>query len=137
MSSSALQEILRWDHPPVAHPTLRAFEPVFVLDWRLYWQNKKGIESLYDRELASGIETCSEEAFEKLVNLLSDVLGTIDSYLKVRGTEGPILRRIRHQRCVIADALEAIKRGYPPGQVPKESERLRVASTHLRQVHHA
>jgi hypothetical protein len=136
MSGTALNEILRWDRPPATHPALRAIQPVFLLDWQIYGHNKRGIESLYGEQLASLIPSCSEEDFERLIDSLRHVLGTIDSYLKVRGTEGPILRRIRQQRCVIVDAVEAIKRGYAPGQVPKESERLATASTHL-QAHQA
>lgn len=76
----------------------------------------------------------TEEGFEELVTVLSGVLGTMDSYLKLRGTESTTLRRIRAQRHVIAEALECIKRGYAPGKMPSVDERLELGNKRLHEV---
>ena len=135
MAITAFTELLRWDMP-TQRGSLASLEPVILFDWHVHSCNKKGIELLNAKELASQLPSLSEDDFEQLIALLSSVLGTIDAYLKLRGTEGLILRRIRRQRCVVSDAIESIKRGYAPGAMPTEEERLSVANVHFQQPHH-
>jgi len=118
-----------WTQPPV-HAGLRGLEPVLMLDWRIYSHNKRGIETLY--QLGPALETASDDDFDDLIKVLGDVLQTIDGYLKVRGTESWLLRKIRTQRHVVADAVECIKRGYAPGQMPSRDSRIAMANSHMR-----
>lgn len=124
-------ELIAWDRPPV-HAGWRSLEPVFLLDLRVYWQNKKGIEWLYS--LGPNIDAASEDRLEEILEVLRNVLNTVDGYLKLRGTETPVMRRIRSQRAIVADALESLKRGYAPGQLPPESHRLELGNRRLGQI---
>lgn len=135
MSSTVLHELQRWDQPPSSHTGLRSWEPVFLLDRRVYWNNKKGIETLY--QLGAGIDAATEEQLEELIATLSSILATVDGYLKLRGTESGTLRRIRAQRCTIVDAIECLKRGYAPGKMPPVEDRLELANKRLQEAGHA
>jgi hypothetical protein len=131
MSSVALQSLRTWNVPPV-HSGWRSLAPVFLLDTQIYWQNKKGLEVLYGA--GNHLEAATEEAIDDLIVLLKGVIETIDGYLTVRGTGTVLLKKIAGQRHCVAMAIDAIKRGYLPGQLPPEDDRIALGNRRLREV---
>lgn len=130
MSSVTLSELRTWNDPPM-HSGWRSFAPVVMLDGHVYWQNKKRIEVIYQLD---DVDDATEEEVEELLALLKDVQSTIDGYLRVRGTGSILLKKISLQRHSIAQAIEAIKRGYAPGKLPPEQERMSLAQDRLREI---
>jgi hypothetical protein len=130
MSSVALRQLRTWNDPP-AHSGWRALAPVMVLDRHIYWQNKKRIEIVYQ---VDDVDDATEEEVEELLALLQEVVATIDGYLRVRGTGSMLLKKIGMQRHSIAMAIDALKRGYPPGKLPPEAERAALANRRLQEI---
>jgi hypothetical protein len=130
MSSIALQGLRTWNDPPV-HSGWRSLAPVLVLDGHVYWQNKKGLEALYQIDT---IDDLPEESIEELLSILTSALSTIDGYLQIRGTNSMLLKKISIQRNALIQAVEAIKRGYAPGHLPSEEQRIELGRKRLREI---
>lgn len=130
MSTLVPRELRSWNDPPV-HSGWRSFVPVMALDGRVYWQNKKRLELIYQLD---EIECASEEDIEELIRLLKDVHSTIAGYLRVRGTSSPLLKKIRLQQHSLASAIDAIQRGYAPGKLPSEADRLALGNSRLQEI---
>jgi len=129
--SPPVAAIAQWGAPSQQGGWL-ALAPVIVLDWEVHSHNRAGIEALY--KLDSVIESFDDDDFDHVIEVLTSVLGTIDGYIQIRGTGTMLLRKIRSQRQIVSQAIEALKRGYAPGTVPSESDRLTIASSRLREI---
>lgn len=130
MSTVALRELRTWNSPPT-HSGWHSFVPVMALDGHVYWQNKKRIEIIYALD---DVEGATEEEIEELLALLGSVQSTIEGYLRVRGTGSILLKKIRRQHHAISIAIESIQRGYAPGKLPSEADRLSVANSRLQEI---
>ena len=74
------------------------------------------------------VDSLSEEDFSTVVESLVTAIDRFDWYLSVRGDKGFFRARIKAQRDRLAEALECLKRGYAPGHLPSEEDRLESAS---------
>ena len=113
MSDRILEELGHWSNEQYGG-RWTSFAPIVLLDRRLYSRNRKGIERLSEWQQSIG-RFEEEEDFERALHALTAVLGLIDAYLSIRGSDTSLLRRISGQRQEINNAIEALKRGYAPG----------------------
>jgi hypothetical protein len=131
MSSVTLRELRTWNDPPADAGVWRSLAPVAMFDSHIYSENKRRIEIIYQLD---DVEQATEEDVEELLAILKGVVDTIDGYLRLRGTGTMLLKKIGVQRHSIAMAIDAIKRGYAPGKLPSEAERIALANARLQEI---
>lgn len=136
MRMPATTLVIEAAHRTVQKPTLAglpSLTPLVVADWRLYRLAKKFSRLLFNIT-PDEISDVSDEDICDVTDLTSKVVQVIDGYISARGNAGLIRRRLKEQRDKIANALNCIKRGYAPGHMPTDAERLALAERRFKEI---
>ena len=80
------------------------------------------------------VDGFSEDDFCAVIESIEAAKHELDWYLSARGDRGLLRTRVRQQRDRIAEALDCLRRGYAPGHMPSESDRLALGEERLREV---
>ena len=110
-----------------------AFAPVAAADWLMYRLGRR-VGRLLDGVTPDAVEHFSEEDFCTAIESVEAAKRELDWYLSARGDRGLLRARIREQRDRIGEALHCLRRGYAPGHMPSESERMVLGEERLRKV---
>ena len=78
------------------------------------------------------VDHFSEEEFCAVIESIEAAKRELDWYLSARGDRGLLRTRVRQRRDRIAEALDCLRRGYAPGHMPSESDRLALGEERLR-----
>lgn len=110
-----------------------ALAPVAVADWLMYRLGRRVVRILEDFT-PDAVDGFSEEDFCAAVKSIEVAKRELDWYLSARGDRGLLRTRVREQRDRIAEALHCLRRGYAPGHMPSEDDRLALGKERLREV---
>ena len=116
-------------HQPIL-ASLRPYVPIAIADWRMYRMAQR-FGDLVAGISAEEMDKVAEDDLSTVVRLVSEVIEAFDQYLLMRGDAGLVRSRVRTQRNRVAEALDCIKRGYAPGQMPSDAERVALAERRL------
>ena len=92
------------------------------------------VSRILDGVTPDAVEHFSEEDFCTAIDSIEAAKRELDWYLSARGDRGLLRARIREQRDRIGEALHCLRRGYAPGHMPSESERMVLGEERLRKV---
>ena len=110
-----------------------AFAPVAAADWLMYRLGRR-VTDILNGVAPDAVDNFSEEEFCAVIESIEAAKHELDWYLSVRGDRGMLRTRVRQQRDSIAEALYCLRRGYAPGHMPSESDRLALGEERLREV---
>ena len=110
-----------------------AFAPVAAADWLMYRLGRR-VTDILDGVTPDAVDHFSEEDFCTVIESIEAAKHELDWYLSARGDRGLLRTRVRQQRDRIAEALYCLRRGYAPGHMPSESDRLALGEERLREV---
>lgn len=110
-----------------------ALAPVAAADWLMYRLGRRVVRILEDFT-PDAVDGFSEEDFCAVVKSIEAAKRELDWYLSARGDKGLLRTRVREQRDRIAEALHCLCRGYAPGHMPSEDDRLALGKERLREV---
>ena len=110
-----------------------AFAPVAAADWLMYRLGRH-VGRFLEGVTPDAVEHFSEEDFCTAIESVEAAKRELDWYLSARGDRGLLRTRIREQRDRIGQALQCLRRGYAPGQMPSESARMALGEERLRKV---
>ena len=80
------------------------------------------------------VDRFSEQDFCTVIDSVDSAKREFDCYLSARGERGLFRERIKEQRDRLTEALNCLKRGYAPGYLPSESDRLALGEERLREL---
>ena len=126
--ASNVQQVAR---TPLAR--VPAFAPVAVADW-LMCRLGKQVTRMVATVTPDAVERFSEEDFCAVIDSVESAKREFDWYLSARGDRGWFRVRIKEERDRLAKALYCLRRGYAPGHLPSESDRLALGEERLREV---
>ena len=127
----ALKNVREVVQKPLAR--MPAFAPVAAADWLMYRLGRR-VTDILDGVTPDAVDHFSEEDFRAVIESIEVAKHELDWYLSARGDRGVFRTRVRRQRDRIAEALDCLRRGYAPGHMPSESDRLALGEEHLREV---
>ncbi len=110
-----------------------AFAPVAAADWLMYRLGRR-VTDILGGVTPDAVERLSEEDFCAVIESIEAAKYELDWYLSARGDRGLLRARVRRQRDRIAEALDCLRRGYAPGHMPSEPDRLALGEERLGQV---
>lgn len=110
-----------------------ALAPVVAADWLMYRLGRR-VTDILDGVTPDAVDDFSEEEFCAVIESIEAAKHELDWYLSARGDRGLLRNRVRRQRDRIAEALDCLRRGYAPGHMPSEFDRLALGEERLREV---
>ena len=127
----ALEDVREVVQKPLAR--MPAFAPVAAADWLMYRLGRR-VTDILGGVTPDAVDHFSEEDFCAVVESIEAAKRELDWYLSARGDRGLLRTRVREQRDRIAEALHCLRRGYAPGHMPSESDRLALGEERMREV---